>query len=244
MHTLFPEMTPGPFKIPLSLVATTLIALFAVSIAHGASNPACGENPGAVQLSRPTEHELTLEGALRQRRSARNFSSRALSLEEISQLLWAAQGITDTASGKRTAPSSGSTYPITLYLSANNIDSLAPGLYRYQSECNRLVLVKPGDYRQRIFDNALRQRWAFTASAVVIFSANLSKIAAKYKNHPRDSALLEAGHISQNIYLQCASLDIGVVALGGFSREGMHTALELPKEEEVVYLNLIGHRRY
>ena len=220
---------------------TVLTAVLAASSVQGASIPICGEDSGTVQLSQPTEHDLTLEGALRQRRSTRIFSSRPLSLDEVSQILWAAQGITDMSSGRRTAPSSGATYPITLYVSANNIDNLEPGLYRYQGKCHRLRLVKSGNYRQKIFDNAMRQRWAFTANAVIIFSANPSKIAAKYKDHPRDSALFEVGHISQNVYLQCTSLDIGVVAIGGFSRTGMHTLLELPEDEEVVYLNLIGH---
>ena len=234
-------MTQDSVQFSFLLVATVFIAVLAASSVQGASIPTCGEDSGTVQLSQPVEHDLTLESALRQRRSARNFSSRPLSLDEVSQILWAAQGITDISSGRRTAPSSGATYPITLYVSANNIDNLEPGLYRYQSKCHRLRLVKPGNHRQNVFDNAMRQRWAFAASAIIIFSANASKIAAKYKNHPRDSALLEAGHISQNVYLQCTSLDIGVVAIGGFSRAGIHALLELPKDEEVIYLNLVGH---
>ena len=225
------------------MMAGSLFAVMIACKAHGDAGTACDVQHDTLQLALPRGNKTTLEGALRQRRSALNFSTQPLSLEEISQILWAAQGVTDPPSGKRTAPSSGATYPITMYLSAHNIDSLEPGLYRYRSECHQLQLVAAGDYRRRIHAIALRQQWALEASAVIIFSGNSDKVARKYKNHSRDSVLLEAGHISQNIYLQCTALDMGVVAIGGFSRTEMHALLGLPEEEEVVYLNLIGHHR-
>lgn len=205
--------------------------------------PVCGENSATLRLTAPIQHDLSLESTLQQRRSTRDFSARPLSLGDVAQILWAAQGISDLDSGKRTAPSSGATYPITLYLSVNNVQNLRPGIYRYQSECHRLQLIKPGIHRRTVFENSQRQPWASTAGAIILFSANPSKVADKYNNYSRDSTLIEAGHISQNIYLQCASLGIGIVAIGGFSRAGMRALLDLPEDEEVIYMNLIGNHK-
>jgi len=111
----------------------------------------------ALALPQPRiNSEISVEHCLLKRRSVRSFRNAALSLADISQLLWAAQGI--AAEGHlRTAPSAGALYPLEVYLVAGNADGLEPGAYHYRPKRHELVLVKAGDFRRELDRAALGQ---------------------------------------------------------------------------------------
>ncbi len=225
-------------------LATVLLAHWPWS-APGAQGlielPECADSSDAVLLVEPVDGGLSLENALLGRRSTRRFSASPIAIRELSQILWAAQGLNDVASGGRTSPSAGGVYPLSLYVAAHDVEGVDPGIYRYRPGCHDLVRRMEGNFADDLFEMAQRQPWVRAARAVVIFVADPATVARKYPNYPRESTILEAGHISQNIYLQGVSLGLGVVAVGGFSRRALHEFLDLPEGEEVIYLNLLGH---
>jgi SagB-type dehydrogenase family enzyme len=197
--------------------------------------------PASVSLPEPTFRGVAVEEALRHRRTARQFSKKPLDKLKLSQLLWAAQGITEPRTGFRTAPSAGGAYPIDLYIVPNQVEGLPCGVYRYRPQQHVLERHAAGNVRREVFEAAAKQQWVYNAALVIVFVATPERVAKKYgESHARKSVLLEAGHISQNIYLQATSLRLGAGAIGGFSAEQLHRLLALGEKEEVVYLNLVG----
>ncbi len=210
-------------------------------------NPVQAQNcdaPNELQrftLPPPVFGKLSLEESIYKRRTTRQFSDLPLSLEQIGQLMWAGQGVTAKDSGRRSAPSGGRAYPIDLYLVANNVSGIKTGIYQYIPDCHQLLLHQEGEFRMSMYKAASQQPWVRSASAIVIFAASPTKAAVKYgKETAMKSILLEAGHISQNIYLQATSLGLGVAAIGGFSPEAVERILNLNSDRKVVYLNLLG----
>ncbi len=206
------------------------------------ATPSCSEAVGSdIALAAPSASQATLDDSILARRSTRDFSNQAISVEHLSKILLAAQGITDIPSGKRAAPSAGSTYPITIYFFANRVDGLEQGIYRYDPKCHQVSQVIPGDFAQSLTTYSANQPWVGNAAAVLCIAGNPDVVARRYPKSPRNSVLLEAGHISQNIYLQATALKLGALALTGFSAPDIGRLLHIDQREEVVYLNLIGH---
>lgn len=228
-----------------ALLLSLLMSLFMAPPAAAAGVEDCGSQPPAlVELPEPAFRGAPLEEVIAARRTVRYYSPEPLGLQELSQILWSAQGITDSARGMRAAPSAGGTYPIDLYVQPNNVLGLECGVYRYEPRDHRLVLYRAGRFRDAVHEAALGQRWVYTAGAVILFVATPARVAEKYDEASAlKSTLLEAGHISQNIYLQATSMGLGVGAIGGFSTEAMGKLLGLAEGQKVVYLNLVGNRR-
>jgi SagB-type dehydrogenase family enzyme len=178
---------------------------------------------------------LTLEETLSKRRSVREFTVEPLSLEEIGQLLWAAQGITHPA-GYRTAPSAGALYPLEMYVTTPE------GVYHYDPQGHRLNPHLPGDLRPGLHGAALQQELVLNAPAVFVIAAVYERIAQKYgdERSPR-YVQLEAGHAAQNLLLQATALDLGAVPIGAFSDDEVKTALSLPADQQPLYLIPVGH---
>jgi SagB-type dehydrogenase family enzyme len=178
---------------------------------------------------------LTLEETLSKRRSVREFTVEPLSLEEIGQLLWAAQGITHPA-GYRTAPSAGALYPLEMYVTTPE------GVYHYDPQGHTLSPHLQGDLRPGLHAAALQQEPVLNAPAVLVIAAVYERTAGKYgdKRSPR-YVQLEAGHAAQNLLLQAAALDLGAVPIGAFSDDEVKTALSLPADQQPLYLIPVGH---
>jgi SagB-type dehydrogenase family enzyme len=197
-----------------------------------------------IKLPTPaTDSRISLEKALKNRRSRREFLDKPLDLKQISQLLWAAQGVTVDWGG-RTAPSVKSVYPLTLYLASFNVDGLNPGLYQYwpgeRTPVHQLTLIKPGNLNDNL-TKIVNQSSLKSASAVIIISADFEKMANANDGKDKDSDVyLEAGHVGQNIYLQVESLGLGTVSLTSFESNQIDELLELPKNETAIYLFPIG----
>lgn len=180
---------------------------------------------------------MSLEETLAQRRSVREFSDEALTLDEIGQLLWAAQGITSPV-GQRTAPSAGALYPLEVYI------VLRDGVYHYEPAEHQLRLRLRGDVRQALFVAALEQGAVASAPANIVIAAVYARTAIKYgeERTPR-YVHLEAGHAAQNILLQAVALNLGAVPIGAFYDEQVKVALNLPSDHEPVYVIPVGRRK-
>lgn len=189
-----------------------------------------------------SEQEMSVEDALRQRRSIREFSRDGLALEDVSELLWAAQGSTSRR-GFRTAPSAGALYPLELYIVAGDVAGLSPGVYRYRPEKHDLVLVVSGDRRKPLASAALGQNWVRRAPAVLVITGVYERTTAKYGQRGRRYVHMEVGHAAQNVYLEATAKGLGTVMVGAFDDEQVQKVLSLPADHEPLGLMPIGQRR-
>ena len=188
-----------------------------------------------ISLPTPrTKGTLSLEEALARRRSIRAYTNKPLSLEEIAQLFWAAQGVTATWGG-RTAPSAGATYPLELYA------AVAEGVYHYLPATHRAVVTIREDRREALWVAGLHQSWIRQAPATFILTALYARTAGRYGARSERYVKLEAGHAAQNLLLQAVTLNLGAVVVGAFDDQAVVTTLRLPEKEEPLYLIPVGH---
>ena len=195
---------------------------------------------GPILLSRPeVEIGMPVERTLATRRSIRDFSDEPLSLAQVSQLLWAAQGQT-SPEGYRAAPSAGALYPLDAYLAAGEVAGLAAGVYLYDPRDHALEGIAPLDRRRQLSDAALGQGWIRRAAAVIVLAAVYRRTTRKYGERGHRYVHMEAGHAAQNVYLQAASLGLGTTTVGAFYDERIRAVLELPRAAEPLCLLPIG----
>jgi SagB-type dehydrogenase family enzyme len=185
------------------------------------------------------ESTTSVEQALLKRRSVRAFRNVSLALDDLGQLLWAAQGITDRA-GFRTAPSAGALYPLELYAFAGNVQGLQTGLYRYIPRGHALRRVADRDKRQALARAAYDEPSIAEAPAILALCAVYERVTVKYGEQGRRYVHMEAGHAAQNVYLQALSLPLGTVVLGAFYDVRVAETLALGSEEQPLYLMPIG----
>jgi SagB-type dehydrogenase family enzyme len=196
----------------------------------------------AIKLPKPTiDGPVSLERAVVSRRSVRSFSEKPLTMAHVSQLLWAAQGITEPKRGLRAAPSAGACYPISLYLAVGRVEGLEPGIYLYSPSGHLLQKRASGDCRQGLSHAALGQDCVAAAPAVIGLAADHGRIRPRYGDRSVRYTDMEAGHIGQNVSLQAAALGLGTVMVGAFDDAAAKKALGLPPEEAPLYLIPVGH---
>lgn len=196
--------------------------------------------PPHIRLPAPrTQGEMSLEEAIRLRRSVRAFAAQTVPLSHLGQLLWAAQGLT-SGEGGRAAPSAGATYPLRLYCVAGLIEGLAPGLYLYDETGHHLRLVTEGDMRQALAHTALGQECVAQAPLSLVITAVYQRTTAVYGERGRRYVHLEAGHAAQNVHLQAVALGLGSVPVGAFSDEQLGRLLRLPSSEAPLYIVPVG----
>lgn len=194
-----------------------------------------------IQLPAPMyESSTSVEEALLNRRSVRDYKTESLSLSEVSQILWSAQGITNTAEGMRTAPSAGALYPLEIYLVAANVKDLNPGIYKYSPQHHTVQKISEGDKRDEISNASLKQESITSASAIVVITAIYERTSVKYGKRTERYVNMEVGHVGQNIYLQAVSLGLGTVMIGAFTDEALKKALNLRDDEHPLALYPLG----
>ncbi len=195
-----------------------------------------------ISLPQPNfRGQVSLEEALLKRRSVREYADRPLTLEEVSQLLWAAQGLTADWGG-RTAPSAGALYPLELYLVAGSISGLPPGVYRYMPQEHSLSKTGNGDPRASLAQATLDQAWVKEAAADIVVAAVYERTTEKYGERGIRYVQMEAGHAAQNVYLQATALDLGTVTIGAFYDDQVKAVLGMPQEETPLYIMPVGRR--
>ena len=184
---------------------------------------------------------VSLEQSLVERRSIRNYSGESLTLNEVSQLLWAAQGITN-ASGHRTAPSAGGLYPLEIYIVVGNVEDLPPGIYHYLPEGHELELIAEGDVRDELADAALSQSAVRDGAMAIVITAIYERTTGKYGERGIRYVHIELGHATQNICLQAAAMGLGVVTIGAFHDEDVAELLGRPDDENPLYVIPVGRK--
>lgn len=180
-----------------------------------------------------------MEEALLKRRSTREYSGDPLTLDEISQILWSAQGITHEKR-LRTAPSAGGFYPLELYVVVGDVEGLEAGVYHYMPIENNLLKTVDGDQRSDIADAALGQDWVEKAAINIVITGIYERTTGKYGDRGVRYVHIEVGHAAQNICLQATALNLGVVTVGAFHDEKVVQILHLNPEEKPLYIIPIG----
>jgi len=195
-----------------------------------------------IKLPEPKhDSDVSIEETLVRRRSIRDYTHEPLTLEEVSQLLWAGQGITSDWGG-RTAPSAGALYPIELYVIVGDVKNLAAGLYKYKPERHELVMVLEGDIRSRLADSALGQSPVKHGAVDIVLTSVYDRTTRKYGDRGIRYVLIEIGHAGQNICLQATAMELGSVMIGAFHDEEVSSLLKLPREETPLYIIPIGRQ--
>lgn len=195
---------------------------------------------GIIKLPAPYyDGNTSVEMALLKRRSIRSYSNEPLSLAEISQLLWAAQGITDSR-GYRTAPSAGALYPLEIYIIAGRVKDLSQGIYKYRPHENALVKIVDGDRRAEVCRASLNQSSISDAAAVIVFCAIYERTTVKYGERGIRYVFIEVGHAAQNIYLQAVSLKLGTLVIGAFNDNELKKIMNFDLYEYPLYIMPVG----
>jgi SagB-type dehydrogenase family enzyme len=194
------------------------------------------------------EGTVSVEKAIARRRSHRSYIGISISAEDLSQILWAAYGITKplsgyphTMGGLRTAPSAGALYPLQIYVLIGNVKGIEPGVYKYFSQGHKIVRVIDKDVRSQLCSAALNQSMIKTAPACIFYSADFSVTTQVYGNRGRERYVcIDLGHSAENVYLQVEALHLGTCAIGAFNDSEVRAVMQLPENEEPLYIMPIG----
>jgi len=201
-------------------------------------------HPGENPLPEPVKTGVvSVEEALLRRRSVREYTGEPLTLQDLGQLLWAAQGITEPRWGFRAAPSAGGTYPLEVYIvvASGGVEDMQPGVYRYIPQRHSVVLMAEGDFRGDLAVAALDQKWVAKAPVCFIVAAVYERTTGKYGERGVRYVHMEAGHVGQNIYLQAVALSLGTVVIGAFHDDQVQRVVGMAESERPLYLLPIGH---
>lgn len=187
-----------------------------------------------IELAKPnTKGTVPLEKAIVGRRSRRDFLPKPLTLEQISQLAWAAQG-QSSPHKYRTVPSAGATYPLELLVVT------AEGVFRYLVNQHALEQVGTSDVRGRLAAAAWNQSFIQQAALTLAFAAEFSRTTRRYGERGIRYVYMEAGHAAQNVHLQAEALGLGSVAVGAFDDQAVKEVLGLPAQLEPIYMVVVG----
>ena len=201
-------------------------------------------NSPGVELSRPaTEGGAPLWDILSQRRSVRDFLERPMTARDLSQILWASQGITAERFGYRfrTVPSAGALYPVETYIVVNDVEGIPRGVYHYNVPEHCLEQIKEGDNRVTIARAALDQKTAYDANVVFAWTAVLERCKWKYKQRAFRYIYLDAGHIAQTVALAAVALGLGTCQIAALYDEEVNGLLGVDgREETAIYLTVVG----
>lgn len=208
------------------------------------NQPVVTTDAGLISLPKPAlRSSISVESALNSRRTRRAFLPQSLSLNTVSQMLWAAQGVT-VEWGGRTAPSAKSTYPLSVYLIVNKVDGLKSGEYLYvagdRSPVHALKPIKEGDLGEAVF-TSLNQNSFKDVPAMIVITGNMAKMASAFGGVAQDKDVyLEAGHAAQNLYLQAETLKIGMVTNTSDKDSIIRNIITIPDDETIIYLIPFG----
>ena len=187
-------------------------------------------------LPPPEYTDASIEECMEGRRSVRGYKDKGLSLQQISNVLWAAQGITEERYEFRTVPSAGATYPLEVFVAKKD------GLFRYIAHSHALKQESDKDLRQAIAKAALGQGFIAGAGAVIVITAIFDRTTNRYGNRGKNYVYIEAGHCAQNIHLEAVALGLGSVPIGAFRDDDVSSVLKL-KDEEPLYIIPVGYPR-
>ena len=199
--------------------------------------------PEALQLPEPPgSGSQSVQQALWERRSTREFASKAMGLDQVAAILFAAQGV-NRDQGYRTAPSAGALYPLELFLAAGEVDALAPGAWRYVPYTHSLTPSSEGDPRQALARACLDQGWTAEAQCLVVITAVYERVTKKYGERGVRYCHIEAGCASENMALVLPSLGLGSTVVGAFRGRDVQKAVGASDDEEPLVVQPVGRLR-
>ena len=202
-----------------------------------------------IRLPEPAyKSEVSIEEALKSRRSRRSYQDKPLTLKHVSQLLWAAQGVTKRDfmlryGGFKTAPSAGATYPLEVYVvvKEGGVEELEPGIYHYLPKDHEIELIKKGDFSDQLTKASLGQEWVKDAAINLVITAIYERTTGRYGERGIRYVHMEVGHVGENVYLQCESLGLGCVVIGAFYDDEVKKILGV--DEAPLYIIPVGFRK-
>jgi SagB-type dehydrogenase family enzyme len=237
----------------LLLIPVTFIVLISLARCQRNTGVASQAPVQAVRFSAPNlDGQCSVEKALATRRSVRAFTSEPLSIDTISQLVWAAQGITQKMEappgwswgiwqgGKRTAPSAGALYPLELYVVAGKVNGLEPAVYSYKPQTHELLKVMSGDKRGALVTAASGQKWIEEAPCVFVVGAVYRRTEEKYGERASRYVHIEVGLAAENICLQAVALGLGSTMVGAFKDDEVKKVLAMPDEVQPLAIVPVG----
>lgn len=180
---------------------------------------------------------VSVEEAIQKRRSVRSYAAKEISTGEISQLLWACQGITDGARGLRAAPSAGALYPLEVYLVKKD------GIFHYLPDGHMLETISDKDVKKDLAGASYGQGFVSAAAIDIVICAVYERVTSKYGDRGRRYTDMEAGHAAQNVFLQAAALGLDSVPVGAFDDAAVSEILGLPKNVKPLYILPVGYKR-
>ncbi|MBN1353519.1 MAG: SagB/ThcOx family dehydrogenase [Candidatus Omnitrophica bacterium] len=190
-----------------------------------------------IELPRPKlKGKVSLEEAISSRRSVRSYSERELTMNDISQLLWASQGITDEK-GLRAAPSAGALYPLEIYIAKKD------GIFYYLTDRHRLKKISGKDKRSDLARAAWNQRYIGEAPIDIVICAVYKRVMSRYGERGIRYTDIEVGHSAENVHLEAVALGLSSVPVGAFDDKEVSGVLGLPEEETPVYIIPVGYRK-
>lgn len=221
------------------------ISLVCLAIAFTAPSIVAAENE--IKLPKPSfSGKISVEAAMVAKKSVRNFTEKPLTMQEVSQLLWAANGNipADAVSGAtaKVIPSAGGLYALEIFLVTGNdtVKGIPAGTYLYKPSSSSLALVAPGDNRTQIGHACLSQMWVARAPALIVISAVIPRTTSKYGSRGYQYVFMEAGSSNQNVYLQAESLGLHVGTVGAFNDPQVCSVLKLPKDMTPLLVMPVG----
>ncbi len=222
------------------VIIGVIVATTAVLLAEKQQPPEEFQVGTHIELPKPDlAGDMSVEQALSQRRSRREMGKESLTLTQVSQILWAAQGITKDGI-YRTAPSAGALYPVEIYLVSEKVNDLPQGIYHYDPDGHTLEALKSGSMIKKVSNAALGQSALKQAAIHVVVTADISRTAVKYGDRAERYVAQETGAIAQNIYLQVESLGLSTVCIGAFYDDKVKKALNITESPFVIMP--VGHR--
>lgn len=188
--------------------------------------------------------EISFKKAISHRESRRKYTSQALSMEELSFLLWSTQGVREwrQKNALRTVPSAGNRHALETYLVVFNVGGLEPGIYRYLPSLHQLVLESMPDYlKDRMIEAALGQHFAGSGAVTFIWTTIPYRMEWRYAEASYKVIALDAGHVCQNLYLACEAIGAGTCAIAAYNQQSADQLLNVDGDEEfVVYMAPVG----
>ena len=201
------------------------------------------DQPTPIYLPSPSQKgSMSLEEAMARRRSVRRFTSKPISQLQLSQILWAAQGISDTSGKYRTAPSAGATYPLELLVvcGRNAIEGIGDGIYHCHIASHSLTLHHKEDIGLELARAVLDQKFIYEAPVDIVICAIYERTTLGYGSRGERYVHVEVGHTGQNVYLQAEALGLATVAIGAFNDEQVRKVLLLDKQYKPLYVMPLG----
>jgi len=211
-------------------------------------------SPDAEQIELPDGQKalkelgrLPVGEAILNRESVRRYSTEPLTLRELTALLWATQGVREVLHPEcalRTVPSAGARHAFETYLAVDRVESLIPGIYRYLPFDNRLVLRERGEHiGRRAAEACLGQRFVSTAAVTFFWTTIPARMEWRYDRAAHKVIAVDAGHVCQNLYLACESIDAGTCAIAAYDQQACDQLLGVDGVEEfTIYAAPVGKK--